>query len=136
MSQEPLTLADMVCSDSLSQSMADVLQACVEGRLNILICGGQNSGRTTLLNALCATIPDEERIITIEESAELRLRQKQVIGLVAAAMGPQATGSVTLRDLIVSALHMGPERIILDECRDEEVMELLQALYTGYNGSL
>ncbi len=134
--QEQLTLADLVHNDTLSQSMADVLQACVEGRLNILICGGQNSGRTTLLNALCAAIPEEERIITIEESSELRLRQKQVIGLVASAMGQQDARRVTLRDLVMSALQMGPERIILGECRGKETMELLQALYNGHNGSL
>ncbi len=135
-SQESLTLEDMVRSDTLSQSMADVLQACVEGRLNILICGTQNSGRTTLLNALCAVIPAEERIITIEESAELHLRQKQVIGLVTQATGPQVTRNVTLHDLVLNALKMGPERIILGDCRGEETMELLQALYTGHNGSL
>ena len=129
MVQEPLTLAQLVRSNTLSQPMAEVLQACVEGRLNILISGTQNSGRTTLLNALCAAIPDEERIITIEESAELRLHQRQVIGL-------QVARNVTLRDLLMSALHMGPERLILDECRGEEVLELLHALYTGHNGSL
>ncbi|MHB8597321.1 MAG: CpaF family protein [Ktedonobacteraceae bacterium] len=135
-SQESLTLADMVRSDTLSQPMADVLQACVEGRLNILICGAQNSGRTTLLNALCAVIPEEERIITIEESAELHLRQKQVIGLVTQSPGPQIARNVTLHDLVTNALKMGPERIILGECRGDETMELLQALYTGHNGSL
>jgi len=129
MLQEPLTLAHLVHSDTLSQPMADVLQACVEGRLNMLICGTLDSGRTTLLNALCAAIPDEERIIIIEESTELRLHQRQVIGL-------QVARNVTLRDLLMSALHMGPERLILDECRGEEVLELLRALYTGHNGSL
>ncbi len=134
--KESLMLEELVCNGTLSQAMADVLQACVEGRLNIIICGGQNSGRTTLLNALCAAIPDEERIITIEESAELRLRQKQVIGLVTQAMGPQVARNVTLHDLLIHALKMGPERIILGKCRGEEMMELLQALYTGHNGSL
>lgn len=134
--KESLTLEELVCNGTLAQAMADVLQACVEGRLNMLICGGQHSGRTTLLNALCAAIPDEERVITIEESAELRLQQKQVIGLVASATGPQGARSVTLQNLMKSALQMGPERIVLDECRGEEFMELLQALYTGYNGSL
>lgn len=138
--KEQLTLAELVGNATLSQAMADVLQACVEGRLNIIICGSQHSGRTTLLNALCADIPQEERIITIEESSELRLRQKQVIGLVVSAMGvgmeSHVARNVTLRDLMMSALHMGPERIILGECRGEEVIELLQALYTGYNGSL
>lgn len=134
--KEPLTLAELVRGGTLSQAMADLLLACVEGRLNIVICGSQNSGRTTLLNALCAAIPNEERIITIEESAELRLRQKQVIGLLAQTMGPPIAGRVTLRDLLVNALRMGPERIILGECRGEEVLEMLQALYTGYNGTL
>lgn len=134
--REQLTLAELVCNGTLSQAMADVLQACVEGRLNIIICGSQHSGRTTLLNALCADIPEEERIITIEESPELRLQQKQVIGLVVSALGPHIARNVTLRDLMMSALHMGPERIILGECRGEEVIELFQALYTGYNGSL
>ena len=134
--QELLTLADMVRSDTLSQSMADVLQACVEGRLNVLICGARNSGRTTLLNALCAVIPEEERIITIEESAELHVRQKQVIGLITQSLGPQVARNVTLHDLVTNALKMGPERIILGECRGAETMALLQALYTGHNGSL
>ena len=134
--KEPLTLEKLVSNGTLSQVMADVLHACVEGRLNMLICGGQDSGRTTLLNALCTVIPDEERIITIEESAELRLHQKQVIGLVASPPGSPDARRVTMRDLMVSALHMGPERIILDECGGEEFQELLQALYTGHNGSL
>lgn len=134
--KESLTLDELVCNGTLSQPMADVLQACVEGRLNILICGTQNSGRTTLLNALCAVIPEEERIITIEESAELHLRQKQVIGLATQTAEPQVARNVTLHDLVTNALKMGPERIILGDCRGEEVMELLQALYTGHNGSL
>lgn len=134
--KEPLTLAELVRGNTLSQAMADILQACVEGRLNIVICGSQNSGRTTLLNALCAAIPNDERIITIEESAELRLRQKQVIGLVAQTVGSHVAGRVTLRDLLTNALRMGPERIILGECRGAEVLEMLQALYTGHNGTL
>ena len=129
--QQPLTLAELVSSGMLSQDMADVLQACVEGRLNIVVCGGQDAGRDVLLNALCAAFPDDERIITIEETAMLRLPQKQVIGLVA-----QAGGDVTMRDLLANALRMQPERLVLSNCRGEEAREMLRAMYTGYNGSL
>lgn len=129
--QEPLTLAELVSGGMLSQDMADVLQACVEGRLNIVVCGEQECGRDMLLNALCAAIPDDERIITIEESATLHLPQKQAIGLVA-----QANGGATKRDLLAHALHLRPDRLVLGNCRGEEALAMLRAMYSGYSGAL
>jgi pilus assembly protein CpaF len=132
-SKKPFTLQDLVQLDSLSQEMADFLSACVQARLNIAICGGIASGRTTLLNALSAFIPERERITTIEEAAELQLSSKHVVALVSQLGGE---GGVTMRDLVMNALRTGSERIILGECRGEEAMAIIQAVSSGYNGVL
>ncbi|MFL5624947.1 MAG: CpaF family protein [Ktedonobacteraceae bacterium] len=131
-----LALNDLLASDTLSQAMADFLAACIQARLNIVICGGVNSGRTTLLNALSTYIPEDERIATIEEVAELRLSQKHVVSLVSQLALPGNVGGVSLRDLVINALRTGSERILLDECRGDEVAEMMQAMNNGHAGAL
>ncbi len=131
-----LTMNELVEQGWMSQAMADVLLACVQARLNIIACGHVGSGRTTLLNALCAAIPERERIVTIEEVAELRLKQSQVVGLLTQRTGSDTTEQVTLRDLLIHAQRMQASRIIVGECRGNEATELLQAMYSGLDGSM
>ena len=131
-----LTLADLVEAGTLTSSMADFLQACIQARLNIVICGALDSGRTTLLNALGACIPAHERITTIEEIAELRLPQKHAIGLVSQLSNPDSRNAITMRELVAHALRTGSGRILLGECRGNEVVELLQAMSNGFSGVL
>jgi pilus assembly protein CpaF len=130
-SKKPFTMEDLLELGSLSQEMADFLYACVQARLNIAICGGIAAGRTTLLNAMSAFIPEQERITTIEEAAELQLGQKHVVALVSQLSGE---GGVTMRDLVMNALRTGSERIILGECRGDEMLAIMQAISSGYNG--
>lgn len=136
--KRPLELADLVHLGSLSPDMADFLHACVQARLNIVICGGMRSGRTTLLNALANCIPEGERIVTIENAAELDIKHKHAVALEAyrSALDANTRERVTMRDLVVNALHMRPERIIVDECRGDEAMEMLHAMGAGQDGSL
>jgi pilus assembly protein CpaF len=134
-SKKPFTMEDLVQLGSLSQEMADFLSSCVQNRLNIVVCGGIASGRTTLLNALSAFIPEGERITTIEEAAELQLGQKHVVALVSQLNGGEG-GGVTMRDLVMNALRTGSERIVLGECRSDEVLAMMQAISSGYNGVL
>src|SRR6266567_8816217 len=135
-SKKPLSIDDLIQMETLTSEMAEFLRACIQARLNIVICGGIASGRTTLLNALSAYIPAEERIATIEEVAELRLSQKHVVALVSQLTSSGSTGGVTMRDLVVNALRIGSERILRGECRGDEVVEILQAMNNGYNGFL
>jgi pilus assembly protein CpaF len=135
-SKKPLTMSDLLASSTLTGEMADFLNACIHARLNIIICGGVDSGRTTLLNALSTYIPADEHIATIEEVAELKLSQKHVIALVSQPASPGSMGNVTLRDLVINALRTGPERILLGECRGDEVAEMIQAMNNGYGGAL
>jgi pilus assembly protein CpaF len=135
-SRKPLALADLAALGALSEQMADYLSACVQARRNIVVCGDVASGRTTLLNAQCAAIPASERIATIEEAAELQLSQKHVVSLVSQLTGADGPGGVTMRDLLRHALRGGCERVVLGECRGDEALELLQAMYSGYNGAL
>ncbi len=135
-SKKPLSLDDLTQSGTMSHEMAAFLHACVQARLNIVICGGVNAGRTTLLNALCTSIPAEERIATIEEVAELQLSQRHVVALVAQLSSPGNAGGVSMRDLVHNALRMRSERIILGECRGSEVVEIIQAMYNGCRGIL
>jgi len=135
-SKKPLDIAGLVELGSMTQEMADFLGACVQARLNIVICGGVGSGRTTLLNALSSYIAPEERLVTIEDIAELELGRRHVVKLVSPLVGPHGSGRVTMRDMLISALHMRPERIIVGECKGDEVVEMLSAMYTGYDGSL
>ncbi len=135
-SKKPLSIDDLIQMETLTSEMAEFLRACIQAHLNIVICGGIASGRTTLLNALSAYIPAEERITTIEEVAELRLSQKHVVALVSQVGSPASTGTVTVHDLVVNALRIGSERILLGECRGDEVVGMLQAMNNGYNGFL
>jgi pilus assembly protein CpaF len=135
-SRKPLLLADLVNLGSISEPMAELLRACVLARLNMVVSGGTGSGKTTLLNALSACIPADERIVTIEDAAELQLQQRHVVSLEATPAEADGTGRVTIRDLVVNALRMRPERIVVGECRSSEAMDMLQAMNTGHDGSL
>jgi pilus assembly protein CpaF len=134
--KRPLTMSDLLASGTLTEEMADFLNACIHARLNIIICGGVDSGRTALLNALSTYIPPDERIATIEAAAELKLSQKHVTALVSQLVSPGSVSNVTLRDLVINALRTGSERILLGECRGDEVAEMIQAMNNGYSGAL
>src|SRR5438034_1624080 len=116
--------------------MLQLLQACVKARLNIVIAGGTGAGKTTLLNVLSSYIPEDERIVTIEDAAELRLRQTHVARMETRPANVEGKGSVRQRELVVNALRMRPDRIIVGEVRSEEALDMLQAMNTGHDGSL
>jgi pilus assembly protein CpaF len=132
----PILMADLVNNKSLTLEMAEFLGACVRARLNILVSGGTGSGKTTLLNALSAFIPTDERVITIEDAAELRLQQPHVGRLETRPNNAEGVGAVTTRDLVRNALRMRPDRILIGECRGPEALDMLQAMNTGHEGSL
>jgi pilus assembly protein CpaF len=132
----PLTVDDMLANETVTREMLDFLSACVQGRINILISGGTGSGKTTLLNALSRFIPGSERLVTIEDTAELELQQPHVAKLEAQPADLAGEGEVTLRDLVRNALRMRPDRIIVGECRGAEAFEMLQAMSTGHEGGL
>jgi septum site-determining protein MinD len=134
--QVPFQIADLIRFGSLSEEMALFFQTAVVGRLNILISGGTGSGKTTLLNVLSAFIPGHERIITIEDAAELQLPQEHVGRLEARPANIEGEGEVTIRDLVRNALRMRPDRIVVGECRGGEALDMLQAMNTGHDGSL
>jgi pilus assembly protein CpaF len=127
---------DMIRLGSLTEEFVATLQAAVQLRLNILVSGGTGSGKTTLLNILSSFIPENERIITIEDSAELQLRQEHVVRLETRPANLEGNGAVSQRDLVVNALRMRPDRIIVGECRSGEALDMLQAMNTGHDGSL
>ena len=135
-SKNKLAVSDLINFGSLSPSMAEFLKACVVGRLNIIVAGGTGSGKTTLLNVLSNFIPDSDRIVTIEDSAELQLAKPHVVRLEARPPDPDGTGKVTIRDLVINSLRMRPERIVIGECRGAEALDMLQAMNTGHDGSL
>ena len=135
-SKNKLSMQDLINFGSLTEDIASFLEACVISRLNILISGGTGSGKTTLLNVLSGYIPDSERIVTIEDSAELQLHQSHVVRLETAPEEPDGTGKITIRDLVINSLRMRPERIIVGECRGGEALDMLQAMNTGHDGSL
>ena len=132
----PLTMQNLIGFGTLSEDMAEFLRSAVEGRLNILISGGTGSGKTTLLNVLSSYIPVAERIVTIEDAAELQLMQEHVVPLEARPAGIDGTGAVTIRDMVRNALRMRPDRIIVGEVRGAECLDMLQAMNTGHDGSL
>jgi pilus assembly protein CpaF len=127
---------DLVARLSLTEGMLELLKACVKARLNILICGGTGSGKTTLLNALSSYIPEDERIVTIEDAAELRLQQTHVARMETRPANVEGTGAIHIRQLVINALRMRPDRIIVGEVRGEEALDMLQAMNTGHDGSL
>ena len=131
-----LSAQDLVRMGSLSEPMLRLLEGVVRGRLNVLVSGGTGAGKTTLLNALSGFIPKDERIVTVEDSAELRLRQPHVVRLETRPANVEGTGSVTPRQLVVNALRMRPDRIIVGEVRSAEAVDMLQAMNTGHDGSL
>ncbi len=133
---QPILASDLVARKSIALEMMDFLSACVRARMNVLISGGTGSGKTTLLNALSAFIPPEERVITIEDAAELRLQQPHVGRLETRPNNAEGVGEVTTRVLVRNALRMRPDRIIIGECRGAEALDMLQAMNTGHDGSL
>jgi pilus assembly protein CpaF len=134
--KEKLTVDQLLEFDTLTRTMSDFLRACVLGRLNIVISGGTGSGKTTLLNVLSGFIPENERVVTIEDSAELRLAQKHVVRMESRPPNIDGRGQVTIRDMVRNALRMRPDRIIVGECRGGEALDMLQAMNTGHDGSL
>ncbi|MDH5670980.1 MAG: ATPase, T2SS/T4P/T4SS family [Myxococcales bacterium] len=134
--ETPLTLSDLVRRGSLDADTAELLQSAVAGRRNIVISGGTGSGKTTLLNVLSGAIPEDERIVTIEDAAELRLAQRHVVGLESRPANMEGRGAFTIGDLVRNALRMRPDRIIVGECRGGEAIDMLQAMNTGHEGSM
>jgi pilus assembly protein CpaF len=132
----PLTAQGLVASGSMGPRMLRFLSACVDGRMNIVVSGGAGSGKTTLLGVLCGFIEDEERLITIEDAAELRIAKPHVISLEARPANVEGRGEVSVRDLVRNALRMRPDRIIVGEVRGGEALDMLQAMNTGHEGSL
>jgi pilus assembly protein CpaF len=132
----PITVEQMVSFGSLTEESVEFLRACVIGRINVVISGGTGSGKTTLLNVLSGYIPSDERIVTIENAAELQLRQDHVVTLESRPMNIEGKGEVTIRQLVINALRMRPDRIIVGEIRDEAALDMLQAMNTGHDGSM
>lgn len=132
----PFTFESLVANETLTAPMASFLEAAVRGRLNMIVSGGTGSGKTTLLNVLSAAIPEVERIITIEEAAELRLGREHVVSLEARPSNVEGQGAVSVRELVRNALRMRPDRIIVGEVRSGEALDMLQAMNTGHEGSL
>jgi pilus assembly protein CpaF len=135
-SADPYTADDLVEFSTLTPELVRFLQACVRGRMNILVSGGTGAGKTTMLNVLSAFLPEDERIITIEDSAELRLQQPHVVSLEYRPPNIEGEGEVTIRDLVRNALRMRPDRIVVGEVRGGETLDMLQAMNTGHDGSI
>lgn len=135
-SADPFTDRDLIAFGTITPQVRDFLKACVLGRRNIIISGGTGSGKTTLLNVMSSFIPDDERIITIEDAAELQLRQEHVLRLEARPSNTEGKGQISIRDLVKNALRMRPDRIVVGECRDGAALDMLQAMNTGHDGSL
>lgn len=135
-SKKPITVEQLIQFGSITQESIDFLKACVNSRLNIVVSGGTGSGKTTLLNVLSGFIPGDERILTIENAAELQLRQEHVVTLESRPANIEGRGEITIRDLVINALRMRPDRIIVGECRGDEALDMLQAMNTGHDGSM
>lgn len=133
---EPFTLEDLISMGTITQALAAFLQSCVKARINIIVSGGAGSGKTTTLNILSGFIPNAERIITIEDAAELQLRQEHVVTLESRPPNIEGRGRVTIRDLVINSLRMRPDRIIVGEVRGGEALDMLQAMNTGHDGSI
>lgn len=135
-SRNPFGIQDLINFGSMNKDMADFLEACVRAKLNIVVAGGTGSGKTTLLNVLSSFIPDGDRIVTIEDAAELSLLQRHVVRLETKKPSKVGDSEVTIRDLVINSLRMRPERIVVGECRGGEALDMLQAMNTGHDGSL
>lgn len=134
--KDPLTIDDLVRFGSMTSETAEFLRACVMSRLNVVVSGGTGSGKTTLLNVLSSFIPNDERIVTVENAAELQLRQEHVVTLESRPPNIEGKGEVTIRDLVINTLRMRPDRVVVGECRGGETLDMLQAMNTGHDGSL
>ena len=135
-SKDPYTVEDLINFGSFSRSVAKFLEACVKGRLNIIVSGGTGTGKTTALNVLSSFIPEDERIVTVEDAKELQLHQDHVLPLESRPPNIEGKGEVRIRDLVRNALRMRPDRIVVGECRGGEALDMLQAMNTGHDGSL
>jgi pilus assembly protein CpaF len=135
-SKNPLMAADLVEKKAIASDMINFLSACIKARVNMVISGGTGSGKTTLMNALSAFIPNDERVATIEDAAELRLQQSHIVRMETRPPNLEGNGEVTTRDLVKNALRMRPDRIIIGECRGGETLDMLQAMNTGHDGSM
>jgi pilus assembly protein CpaF len=132
----PLTTDDLIRFGTATPEMFDFLRACVEARLNVFVSGGTGSGKTTMLNVLSSFIPNDERIVTVEDAAELQLRQEHVVTLESRPANIEGKGAIPIRELVRNALRMRPDRIIVGECRGGEALDMLQAMNTGHDGSM
>src|SRR5262249_39950170 len=132
----PILVNDLVGYKAITPEMVKFLSACIKARINMVISGGTGSGKTTLLNALSAFVPDDERVVTIEDAAELKLQQPHIARMETRPANIEGVGEVTTRDLVRNALRMRPDRIIIGECRGPEALDMLQAMNTGHDGSL
>ena len=135
-SKTPYMIEDLIRFGTITQPMAGFVRACVRARLNMLVSGGTGSGKTTTLNVLSSFIPEEERIVTVEDAAELQLNQDHVVTLESRPANVEGRGRIAIRDLVVNALRMRPDRIVVGECRGGEALDMLQAMNTGHDGSL
>ena len=135
-SKDPFTVSDLVQFGTLTPEMAKFIEACVKVKLNIVVSGGTGSGKTTTLNVLSSFIPTDERIVTIEDAAELQLRQEHVVSLETRPANIEGKGAITMRDLVKNSLRMRPDRIVVGEVRGGEALDMLQAMNTGHDGSL
>ena len=135
-STRPFTIQDLITNGTMTVPLANFLQSCVEARINIVISGGTGTGKTTFLNVLSSFIPAQERVITIEDTAELQLHQEHVIRLEKRPPNIEGKGEITIRQLVVNALRMRPDRIVMGECRSGEALDMLQAMNTGHDGSM
>jgi pilus assembly protein CpaF len=134
--KDPFTIDDLIRFGTVTEEMALFFDACVKARLNIFVSGGTGSGKTTTLNVLSSFIPDDERIVTIEDAAELQMRQEHVISLESRPPNIEGTGQISIRDLVRNSLRMRPDRVVIGEVRGEEALDMLQAMNTGHDGSL
>jgi pilus assembly protein CpaF len=132
----PLTVRDLIGFGTLTPDMAELLRACVEAKLNVIVSGGTGTGKTTLLNVLSGFIPHGERIVTIEDAVELQIQQEHVVRLESRPPNTEGKGEVTIRDLVRNSLRMRPDRIVVGEVRGGESLDMLQAMNTGHDGSL
>lgn len=134
--EDPFGVEDLIAFGTLSSKMAEILRYCIEGRLNVVVSGGTGSGKTTTLNVLSSFIPNEDRIVTIEDAAELRLLQEHVVRLETRPANIEGKGAIAIRDLVKNSLRMRPDRIVVGEVRGGEALDMLQAMNTGHDGSL
>ena len=133
---DPFTVQDLIANGTITVALANFLKGCVEARINLVVSGGTGSGKTTFLNVLSSFIPERERVITIEDTTELQLRQVHVVRLEKRPPNIEGKGEITIRQLVINALRMRPDRIVVGECRSGEALDMLQAMNTGHDGSM